>query len=340
MNNIMKQYILDQKNVLPSLIENRTCYEVLKNLKQVQKIVIAASGSSKNVAMVVQALLSKDIEIVVDTPFQLIHNSCQIQHCDCLIAISQTGKSTGTMNCAKLANENHIPTIAITADTQSPLAKECSYILDIHCLDETIGPKTKGYTATLLVLFFVIAQLIHKDIQQYIDEFIIDIHHIDDIINQTTHYVEQHQDWSQANCVSVIGCGIHYGTACEGNLKLLETMQIPAMCYELEEFMHGPHRTIHENSYLVFIHTHNEGYDMMSRFIDFARQQKAHIIVIDDDQNSSSDIIIPQLPLTQSVISATIVLQVMSSLIPEYKGINPSDPVLSQFATTVGTRVQ
>lgn len=52
----MKQYILDQKDVLPSLIENRTCYEVLNNIKQVQKIVIAASGSSKNVAMVVQAL--------------------------------------------------------------------------------------------------------------------------------------------------------------------------------------------------------------------------------------------------------------------------------------------
>ena len=86
MNNIMKQYILDQKNVLPSLIKNRTCYEVLNNLKQVQKIVIAASGSSKNVAMVVQALLSKDVEVIVDTPFQLIHNSCHIQRCDCLIA--------------------------------------------------------------------------------------------------------------------------------------------------------------------------------------------------------------------------------------------------------------
>lgn len=336
----MKQYILDQKNVLPSLIENRTCYEVLNNFKQVQKIVIAASGSSKNVAMVVQALLSKDIEIVVDTPFQLIHNSCQIQRCDCLIAISQTGKSTGTMNCAKLANENHIPTIAITADIHSPLALECSYTFDIHCLDETIGPKTKGYTATLLVLFFVIAKLINKNIDSYIKEFLLDIEQIENIIKQTTHYVENHQEWSQANCVSVIGCGVHYGTACEGNLKLLETMQIPAMCYELEEFMHGPHRTVHENSYLVFIHTHNEGYDMMSRFIDFAHQQKAHIIVIDDDQNSSSDIIIPQLPLIQSVISATVVLQVMSSLIPEYKGINPSDPVLSQFATTVGTRVK
>lgn len=340
MNNIMKQYILDQKNVLPSLIENRTCYEVFNNFKQVQKIVIAASGSSKNVAMVVQALLSKDIEIVVDTPFQLIHNSCQIQRCDCLIAISQTGKSTGTMNCAKLANENHISTIAITADIHSPLALECSYTFDIHCLDETIGPKTKGYTATLLVLFFVIAKLINKNIDSYIKEFLLDIEQIENIIKQTTHYVENHQEWSQANCVSVIGCGVHYGTACEGNLKLLETMQIPAMCYELEEFMHGPHRTVHENSYLVFIHTHNEGYDMMSRFIDFAHQQKAHIIVIDDNQNSSSDIIIPQLPLIQSVISATVVLQVMSSLIPEYKGINPSDPVLSQFATTVGTRVQ
>lgn len=43
--------------------------EYLPQFFKDEKIVIAASGSSKNVAMVVQALLSKDIEIVVDTPF-------------------------------------------------------------------------------------------------------------------------------------------------------------------------------------------------------------------------------------------------------------------------------
>lgn len=57
--------------------------------------------------------------------------------------------------------------------------------------------------------------------------------------------------------------------------------------------------------------------------------------LIDNRAFSFYAYIIPQLLLIQSVISATVVLQVMSSLIPEYKGINPSKPVLSQFATTV-----
>lgn len=340
MNNIMKQYILEQKDILPSLVENRSCYRKLKKYSHVHRIVIAASGSSKNVAMVVQALLAKDIEIIVDTPFQLLYNNCYIAHSDCIIAISQTGKSVGTLNCAKLAKSMNIPTVAITADLSSPLAFICHQVFDIHCFDETIGPKTKGYSATLLVLFFIISSILKKDVTQYIEEFNKDIQHIEKIINQTTNYLENNKEWGQAECISVIGCGVHYGTACEGNLKLLETMRIPAMCYELEEFMHGPHRTINDKSYLIFIHTHNAGYEMMTKFIEFAYQQRAHIIVIDDEKNPLSHLIVPQLLLTQSVISVTVALQVMASLLPEYKGINPSEPVLSQFATTVGTRVQ
>ena len=44
--------------------------------------------------------------------------------------------------------------------------------------------------------------------------------------------------------MSIVGFGINYPTAREGTLKILETMQIPVMNFDMEEFMHGPHRTI------------------------------------------------------------------------------------------------
>lgn len=338
MNNIMKQYIRDQKNVLPLILKNISRFDFIKKYSHIKKIVIAASGSSKNVATVVQAALYQGIDIIVQTPFCLLHNSCAIEKSQLLIAISQTGKSSGTLDCVRLAKKHNIPTLAITADLNSPLSTLCEDVLDIYCADETIGPKTKGYTCTLLILFLVILKIMNKSFVPYIEEWNQDIQNIDSMIIQTENFLKHHKEWSLATCISVIGCGIHYGSACEGNLKLLETMQIPAMCYELEEFMHGAHRTVHENSYLIFLHTHNDGYDMMERLITFAYQQKAHVIVIDDQEHQYADLIVPKMPLTQAMISITIILQVMASLLPEYKGINPSDPVLSQFAKQVGTR--
>ena len=55
----------------------------------------------------------------------------------------------------------------------------------------------------------------------------------------------------RAKAMSIVGFGINYPTAREGTLKILETMQIPVMNFDMEEFMHGPHRTIVNHSYLI-----------------------------------------------------------------------------------------
>lgn len=345
-DNIMKQYILQQKDVLAHILSNSDLSH-LKSYTNIHQITIAASGSSHNAAIVVKSSLAQaNLQINVETPFQLKHYSRLLMTSDIVIAISQTGKSKGTIECARIAHEHGIPVIGVCADLNSPLTKYCGVNIDIQCGEETIGPKTKGYTATLLTLYLIILQILinKKDNTYSIDNYKKDweneLNVIDTTIQQTQKFIYDHHEWSQAKCISVIGYGLHYGTACEGNLKLLETMQIPAMSYELEEFMHGPHRTISNNSYLVFIHTNGAGYDLMNCLIDFAKHQGAHICIIEDTQTSLGDIIVPYNVRTKSIINVTIILQVMASILPEYKGINPSEPVFSEFAVNAGTRIQ
>ncbi|WP_187117110.1 SIS domain-containing protein [Candidatus Stoquefichus massiliensis] len=342
----MKQYILQQKDVLSHILTNSDL-SILKDIVHIHRITIAASGSSHNAAQVIQSSFAKaHLQINIETPFQLKHYSSLLETSDLIIAVSQTGKSKGTIDCAKIARHHHIPVIGVCGDMTSPLTQYCNVNVDLQCGEETIGPKTKGYTATCLTLYMIIFQILQNNqdyiysLNEYKTEWLNQLDTIDQTILQTQQYIVSHQEWSQANCISVIGYGLHYGTACEGNLKLLETLQIPAMNYELEEFMHGPHRTIHKDSYLVFIHTNGVGYDLMSHLIEFARKQDAHICVIEDTDSHLADIMIPYHSLTKALFNVTVVLQVMASILPEYKGINPSEPVFQEFAVKAGTRFQ
>ena len=70
--------------------------------------------------------------------------------------------------------------------------------------------------------------------------------------------------------MSIVGFGINYPTAREGTLKILETMQIPVMNFDMEEFMHGPHRTIVNHSYLIMVETKGAGEVLMKNLIHFA----------------------------------------------------------------------
>lgn len=316
--NVMKQYIREQADILSHILEHSD-FDVLSSIKNKHQITIAASGTSKNAALVVKAALTKaNIQMNVETPFQLQHCSRLLETSDLVIAISHTGKSKGTLDCAKIAHDHGITTIGITGYMDSPLTQTCDYNIDIGCGDEPIGPKTKGYMATCLTLFLVLFQLLKNNHdftyqkKDFMKEWLQEIKLFNQTIEATENFLMNHQEWAKASCVSVIGYGIQFGVACEGNLKLLETMQIPAMCYELEEFMHGAHRTITEDSYLIFLHVNGEGYDLMSQLIDFAHQQNAHLIVIEDNQKVKADLYVPYLSKTKAVFTTSLILQVMA----------------------------
>ena len=56
----------------------------------------------------------------------------------------------------------------------------------------------------------------------------------------------------------VIGNGMHFGTAMEGQLKMMETQCIPSMFNDLGEFSHGMHRALTIDSNVILINTEAE----------------------------------------------------------------------------------
>lgn len=343
----MWHYIHQQSDVLTNILNQE--HEILSLLTgeylDKQEVVITASGSSLNAALIVKALLEKETSkrITVESPFQLRYYSNLLQNHSqdkVLIVLSQTGKSVGTLECLKLAKENHIPTIAITAYDESPIAINANIHINMLCGDESVGPKTKGFTATTLTLHIVLMKMLQvTNHDQTILAYRQSILELPSNIENALSWCQQHQHWSKAQALSIVGFGVNNPTAREGALKVLETMQIPVMNFEMEEFMHGPHRTIVKDSYLILIDMDGKGHDLMKNFIQFSKSKTDNCLII-STMKDKDNIHIGDYPIISSWLNVVIPFQIMCTYFPEINGINSSEPIYGDFATTVGTRIQ
>ena len=145
-----------------------------------------------------------------------------------------------------------------------------------------VGPKIKGYSATVLTLHLLLLKITQNPRYQSItQEYYQSIQELPQNIKASLCWCQKNKHWALAKAMSIVGFGVNYPTAREGTLKILETMQIPVMNFDMEEFMHGPHRTIIKDSYIVLIDTDGCGKILMNNFIDFIKKRCYNAIVID-----------------------------------------------------------
>lgn len=346
MNNKMWDYIDEQVDVLTNILtqEEKITSFLPESFINVNEIIITASGSSYNAALLAKSILEKKTnkQILVETPFHLRYYSNSLNQKDnsLLIVLSQTGKSIGPLECIYLAKEKQIPVLALTSDNHSPIAKNADSHINILCGKETVGPKTKGFTATVLVLQLVLMKLLKLKNDDFINEYKQSICDLPTNIKEAKKWCQSNQSWSKAKALSITGFGVNYPTSREGALKILETMQIPVMNFELEEFMHGPHRTIISNSYIILINTPGTGNKLMNNLITFSKSKTKHYLILSSKKYDETNVInVNDYPLTNSWLNIIVIFQVICTYLPEINGINSSDPIYKDFATTAGTRI-
>jgi glucoselysine-6-phosphate deglycase len=344
-DNTMWDYIEEQPTVLRSILNKHQHTTFIDNITKPTTIIITASGTSLNAAYTLKPFFNQilDCTIIIENPFQLryYHSLLKKKHENTiLIGISQTGKSTGTIDCLKLANAQNIPTIALTEASDSPLANIANHVVPIGCGEENAPPKTKGFSATVLTLQLLVIDLLHKQDNSLLQEYSSCIKDMSSTILDAKVWAKNHSYWAKAPTITTVGFGYNDGIAKEGALKLLETMQIPVMNYDLEEFMHGPHRTIVKDSYIILIQTYGLGSIFMDRLIDFVKTKTDNYLVISSCHPSDDHTIsIKDSPLSSTWMQSVIPFQVLACYFPELNGVNPTKPVYASFATSVGTRI-
>ena len=322
--------------------------EVLRNLLQVEKdniqkiaddlrgkfkyIVIAARGTSDNAARYAQYLFGahNHIQVALATPSLFsVYNSPPDLSEALVICISQSGQSPDIVSVITEGHRQGRPTLAITNDCYSPLAKNADHIIFLNCKEEKAVAATKTYTSSLMSLALFSCFLGNHT------NWLTQLERVPDAVKQTILSIQnniQHVERYRyvEHCV-VIGRGFNYPTAFEIALKIKELTHVVAVPYSSADFKHGPIATVHRGFPVVVIAPSGELMMDMLEFINYLKQLGAELIVISDNDQVLETAQLPfripaGLPEWISPIAAILPGQFFSMKLAIERNLDPDKP--------------
>ncbi len=224
--------------------------EVLK--QRPERLILVGTGSSMNALVAAGPALEAATGATVSfkEPEAFLRQPPRAEGPRALVLVlSQTGFSLTPIEVVRRSREFGLPTVAVVADDASPLARTGVEMVPIPIGEETVGPKTKGYTASVLTLLTIAGH------------FGGDMPDTMGLESAMQAAVEASEEASRRlvatigvpGYILVAGQFGHVGTAIEGALKIAEITGIPTSGYDIEEALHGHVYGTDRNSLLVVI---------------------------------------------------------------------------------------
>jgi glucosamine--fructose-6-phosphate aminotransferase (isomerizing) len=214
-----------------------------------------------------------------------------------IVGISQSGQSPDILSVLEEGKRQNCLTLAITNETDSPLANVSDFVLDIQAGAELAVAATKTYTSELMAIA-MLSVAMGEDKSQWrvlgrVGAWAKEVLKQDKQIEQLAQryrYMRQ--------CV-VLGRGYNYSTAFEWALKLKELTYVVAEPYSSADFQHGPIAMI-ENSFPVLaINPEGSVFETMQRALAHIRNDfGAELVIISNNQSAldiaQTPLVIPQ----------------------------------------------
>lgn len=352
---IMWQYIAEEPKVLGELLQSdQTDAYAKKHGSDIRAIYFVAHGSSFNAATCVLGYYSKyaGVRAYSCTPGNFCSGSLPICHESrddtLVVVISQTGTSSGTLTALENAKAQGFKTLAITGVPRSPLDKSADACLLLHCGEEDSNAKTKGYSATLTVLLQLAISigtaaetLSAEKASRANAELAQMVALIPEVTYDTIRLCEEMDIGRGIENLYFLGSGMNYGTALEGQLKLMETMCMPTMFNDIGEFSHGMHRAIDKQSALILIKSSDEMQTSVEQAYQYLKGITSKVFLIDatGSGNKGTRFCVPVFELSESILLTTLIVQIISVFAPELNGCDPNRNSHNEFTLVAGTRV-
>lgn len=226
-----------------------------------KNIRIIASGSSYNSCTAIlpflKQLLKTHVEVV--SPYTYEHYIFPNENAFCF-AVSQSGCSTNILSALQKRRKLNYSCIALTGNPKAEIKNETDLLIEYGVGNETVDFVTMGVVTLMefLLMFALNAayelKLITSEEYVYWNtqlKLLPELHQ--QTLAQAEHFCETHEkEMYSIQSVILCGAGPNFGTVLEGALKFQETLKVPAMAYEPEEFIHGPNMQMTPN-YSVFL---------------------------------------------------------------------------------------
>jgi glutamine---fructose-6-phosphate transaminase (isomerizing) len=314
-----------------------------------QRVVIAASGSSRHAGLAGEIMLEDYAGLAVDVEYasEYTYRSTHTLHDPGVIVISQSGETADTLASLREAKSRGLATVAITNNAGSTMAREANASLPTVAGKELAIPATKSFTTQLSVLYVLslfLARLGGRMTAHTVATHCEQMERLPGILEsslarweaQTREVAEQTRS---AQAFLYLGRAIHYAIAREGALKLKESAYVQAEGYPSGELKHGPNALVSQDTPLVMLATQDRSdpdsvlrYEKSLQLMRDMREQGAAIIALhtegdgDVPKLASFSIAVPAVDEFLLPILEVVPLQLLAYFTAILRGVNVDAP--------------
>jgi glutamine---fructose-6-phosphate transaminase (isomerizing) len=311
-----------------------------RQLRQVDRIVLTACGTSWHAGLVGEYLIEEFARIPVEVEYasEFRYRNPPLSDTTMVFAITQSGETADTLAAMRESQRKGHPTLAICNVVGSTIAREADGGIFLHAGPEVGVASTKAFTSQVTVLTLLALYLGRLRHMSYTAGRRI-IGHLRDMpqtIQQTLKCHEQVQEvaakYFSAQNFLYMGRGYNFPVALEGALKLKEISYIHAEGYPAAEMKHGPIALVDENTPSVFVIPRGTMYPKVMSNLEEVKARKGPIIAIATENDSriaavADDVItIPDVEDYLQPLVSSIPLQLLAYHIAVQRGCNVDRP--------------
>jgi glucosamine--fructose-6-phosphate aminotransferase (isomerizing) len=268
----MRREIYEQPQAIAKTIEQHRKGDILfpgellaveNALLTFEKLIIAASGSSRHAGLAGEIMIEDLSGVAVDVEYasEYCYRSTHAAVDPIVMVITQSGETADTIAAQREALTRGVKTIAVSNVAEATIPREASAALITGAGPELAVPATKSFTTQVTVLYLMALFLARKRgrmtsevTRSYLQRLLQLPEAIDKHLRVWDDLAEQFAGKHlHAEKFLYLGRGVHYAIAREGALKLKEISYAHAEGYPAGELKHGPNALVDEKLPVVVL---------------------------------------------------------------------------------------
>lgn len=298
----------------------------------VRYVLIASRGSSSNAARYAQYLLGRAnrVPVMFATPsLYTIYEQPPSLEGAIVVGISQSGASPDVAAVLAEARRQGRPTLALTNEPDSPLARQADVVLSLEAGEERAIAATKTYTnsiGAIALLFTAIGG--DRDARAELERM-PDV--LAEQIELTFSRAPRLDAYVAVPGATVVARGINFGSAHEAALKIRELSSLVVEAYSPADLMHGPIAAIGSGWPVLAIAPSGPAHESVTSVFAALEERGARLLVVSDSPDALARADTP-LPLVAGVpewlspLTAVIPAQVTAMQLAQLRGLDVDSP--------------
>lgn len=229
------------------------------------KLIIAASGSSRHAGLAGEIMIEDLSGVAVDVEYasEYCYRSTHASVDPIVMVITQSGETADTLAAQREALTRGAKTIAISNVPNTTIVREADAALISGAGPELSIPATKSFTTQLTILYLMALFLARKRGRMTSEVTRSDLQRLNQLPDAIDANLAKWDSLAQefaarhfkAEKFLYLGRGVHYAIAREGALKLKEISYAHAEGYPVGELKHGPNALVDETLPVVVLAT-------------------------------------------------------------------------------------